>query len=86
MTIEPMQMLAVLAAAALLLAPYVPAVIKRLRAAVASLPSVPAAKNSIDTDDLTMVLDLANRLRRDGNEPATELAKQLLDAMLTVQK
>jgi hypothetical protein len=33
-----------------------------------------------------MVLDLANRLRRDGNEPATELAKQLLDAMLTVQK
>ena len=86
MTIEPMQMLAVLAAAALLLAPYVPAVIKRLRAAVASLPAVPAAKNSIDTDDLTMVLDLANRLRRDGNEPATELAKQLLDAMLTVQK
>ena len=86
MTIEPMQMLAVLAAAALLLAPYVPAVIKRLRAAVASLPTVPAAKDGISTDDLTMVLDLANRLRRDGNEPATELAKQLLDAMLTVQK
>jgi len=86
MTIEPMQMLAVLAAAALLLAPYVPAVIKRLRAAVASLPAVPAAKDGIGTDDLTMVLDLANRLRRDGNEPATELAKQLLDAMLTVQK
>ena len=86
MTIEPMQMLAVLAAAALLLAPYVPAVIKRMRAAVASLPTVPASKDGIGTDDLTMVLDLANRLRRDGNEPATELAKQLLDAMLTVQK
>lgn len=86
MTIEPMQMLAVLAAAALLLAPYVPAVIKRLRSAVASLPTVPASKDGIGTDDLTMVLDLANRLRRDGNEPATELAKQLLDAMLTVQK
>ena len=86
MTIEPMQMLAVLAAAALLLAPYVPAVLKRLRAAMASLPTVPVSKDGIGTDDLTMVLDLANRLRRDGNEPATELAKQLLDAMLTVQK
>lgn len=84
--IEPIQLIAVLAAAVLLLAPYVPAVIKRLREAVASLPTVPASKDYIGTDDLTMVLDLANRLRRDGNEQATELAKQLLDAMLTVQK
>ncbi len=52
MTIEPIQLIAVLAAAALLVAPYVPAVIKRLRAAVASLPTVPASKDGIGTDDL----------------------------------
>lgn len=83
---DPVKLVAVLAAAVLLLAPYLPAVLKRMRAAWASLPSKPVGNEDISTDDLTMVLDLANRLRRDGNEPATELAKQLLDAMLTVQK
>ena len=83
---DPVKLIAVLAAAALLLAPYLPAVLKRMRSAWASLPSVPVGKEDIGTDDLTMVLDLANRLRRDGNEPATKLARELLDAMLTVQK
>jgi hypothetical protein len=50
-----------------------------------SLPSAPAAPaNGIGVDDLTYVLGLANRLRLDGNEKATNLAKQLLDAMLEV--
>jgi hypothetical protein len=84
---EPIKLLAVVAAVALLLVPYLPAIGKRLRDAFAALPSVPQpTKDDIGTDDLTMVLDLANRLRKDGNAKATELAKQLLDAMLEVQQ
>ena len=82
---DPVRVLAVVAAAAVLLAPYLPVVLKRLRAAWASLPSVPKAPaDGIGVSDLTMVLDLANRLRLDGHEKATDLAKQLLDAMLEV--
>ena len=82
---DPVRVLAVVAAAAVLLAPYLPVVLKRLRAAWASLPSVPKAPaDGIGVSDLTMVLDLANRLRLDGHEKATELAKQLLAAMLEV--
>ena len=84
---EPIKLLAVVAAVALLLVPYLPAIGKRLRDAFAALPSTPQpTKDDIGTDDLTMVLDLANRLRKDGNSKATELAKQLLDAMLEVQQ
>ena len=82
---DPVRVLAVVAAAAVLLAPYLPAVMNRMRAAWDSLPTVPQqSKDGIGVSDLTMVLDLANRLRLDGNEKATELAKQLLDAMLEV--
>jgi len=82
---DPVRVMAVIAAAAVLLAPYLPAVLKRLRTAWASLPTVPQRPaDGIGVSDLTMVLDLANRLRLDGNEKATELAKQLLDAMLEV--
>jgi hypothetical protein len=42
--------------------------------------------DGIGVSDLTMVLDLANRLRLDGHEKATDLAKHLLDAMLEVPK
>jgi len=82
---DPVRVLAVIAAAAVLVVPYLPVIAKRLRAAWASLPTVPQpSKDGIGVSDLTMVLDLANRLRLDGNEKATELAKQLLDAMLEV--
>ena len=82
---DPVRVLAVIAAAAVLVMPYLPAIAKRLRAAWASLPTVPQPPaDGIGVNDLTMVLDLANRLRLDGNEKATELAKQLLDAMLEV--
>ena len=82
---DPVRVLAVVAAIAVLVVPYLPAVLKRMRTAWASLPTVPQpSKDGIGVSDLTMVLDLANRLRLDGNEKATELAKQLLDAMLEV--
>jgi len=82
---DPVRVLAVVAAIAVLVVPYLPAVLKRMRAAWASLPTVPQpSKDGIGVSDLTMVLDLTNRLRLDGNEKATELAKQLLDAMLEV--
>ena len=82
---DPVRVLAVIAAAVVLVVPYLPAIAKLLRAAWASLPTVPQpSKDGIGVSDLTMVLDLANRLRLDGNEKATELAKQLLDAMLEV--
>jgi hypothetical protein len=83
---DPIKIGAVIAAAVLLLGPYLPAAWKRIKAAFASLPSLPATKDRIDTDDLTMVLDLANRLKKDGNKKATQLAKQLLDAMLELQE
>lgn len=82
---DPVRVLAVVAAVAVLVVPYLPAITKQLRAAWASLPTVPKpSKDGIGVSDLTMVLELANRLRLDGNEKATELAKQLLDAMLEV--
>ena len=82
---DPVRVAAAAVLAVVLVVPYLPAIAKRLRAAWASLPTVPQpSKDGIGVSDLTMVLDLANRLRLDGNEKATELAKQLLDAMLEV--
>ena len=82
---DPVRIFAVVAAVAVLVVPYLPALAKQLRAAWSSLPSVPTAKgDGISVNDLTTVLDLANRLRVSGNEKATDLAKQLLDAMLEV--
>jgi len=82
---DPVRVAAAAVLAVVLVVPYLPAIAKRLRAAWASLPTVPQPPaNGIGVSDLTMVLDLANRLRLDGNEKATELAKQLLDAMLEV--
>lgn len=81
---DQLRIFAVVAAVALLAVPYLPALAKRIRAALASLPTVPPGKDLIGTDDLTMVLDLANRLRKDGNEKASAVARQLLDALLEV--
>jgi hypothetical protein len=82
---DPVRILAVIAAVAVLVVPYLPAIGKRIAKLWQSLPSAPAAPtNGISVDDLTYVLGLANRLRLDGNEKATNLAKQLLDAMLEV--
>lgn len=82
---DPIKLLAVAAAAALLVLPYLPALAKQLKTIFAALPSMPKPKaDEIGTDDLTTVLDLANRLRKDGNKKASELARQLLDAMLEV--
>lgn len=82
---DPIKLLAVAAAAALLVLPYLPALVKQLKTIFAALPSMPKPKaGEIVTDDLTTVLDLANRLRKDGNKKASELARQLLDAMLEV--
>ena len=84
---DPVRILAVIAAVAVLVLPYLPAIGKRIATAWQSLPAAPAAPaNGIGVDDLTYVLGLANRLRLDGNEKATDLAKQLLDAMLEVPK
>ena len=82
---DPVRILAVIAAVAVLVVPYLPAIGKRLAKLWQSLPPAPAAPaNGIGVDDLTYVLGLANRLRLDNNEKATGLAKQLLDAMLEV--
>jgi len=82
---DPVRIFAVVAAVAVLVVPYLPPIAKRLHAAWSSLPSVPQpSKDGIGVSDLTTVLDLANRLRVSGNDKATDLAKQLLDAMLEV--
>jgi hypothetical protein len=71
---DPVRVAAAAVLAVVLVVPYLPAIAKRLRAAWASLPTVPQpSKDGIGVSDLTM-----------GNEKATELAKQLLDAMLEV--
>jgi hypothetical protein len=81
---DPVRVFALVAAVAVLVVPYLPALAKQLRAAWSSLPAVPTRSDGIGVSDLTTVLDLANRLRVSGNEKATDLAKQLLDAMLEV--
>lgn len=79
---DPIKIGAVIAAVLLIGSQYLPQITAMLKKALAAMPSMPQQKSGIDGDDLTMVLDLASRLRQDGNLQATDLAKQLLDAML----
>lgn len=79
---DPIKIGAVIAAVLLIGSQYLPQIAAMLKKAWSAMPSMPQQKSGIDGDDLTMVLDLASRLRQDGNLQATDLAKQLLDAML----
>jgi len=78
------KLLAVIAAVVLIASQYLPQLVGMLRKAWASLPSMPKKDTGIVAEDLAMVLDLANRLKIDGNDRASIAAKQLLDAMLDV--
>ena len=80
------KLLAVIAAAVLIGSQYLPQIVSMLRKAWASLPSMQRKDTEIGPNDLALVLDLANRLRVDGNEKAAVAAKQLLDAMLSVSE
>lgn len=69
------------AAIALLVAPYFPAIAKW---ATALLGSVRPASPAID--DMAIILDLAKRLRDEGNAEAVALCQQLIDVMLAPPK
>jgi hypothetical protein len=79
---DPYKVAAIAVAAGLFLWPYLPGVWKAIKESLPSLPRLPEAKKGISTDDLTMILDLARRLKADGNDKAAKQAKMLLDAML----
>tara|TARA_S200002703_G_scaffold104008_1_gene90233 strand:- start:266 stop:532 length:267 start_codon:yes stop_codon:yes gene_type:complete len=79
---DPIKIGAVVSAVLLIGSQYLPQLLKLWKSLLASIPTAKKKQDGIVTDDLSFVLDLAMRLGRDGNEKATELAKQLLDAML----
>lgn len=67
-----------LAAAALVASPYLVAATKRVKAWLAR----PAAPTDATLQDMTVVLELANRLRLAGNSEGVALCQQLIDCML----
>jgi hypothetical protein len=81
---DPVKIGAIAVAAGVILWPYLGKAQEHLHAILASLRPFPTPKTGIDAQDLATVLDLATRLKNDGNEKASGLAKQLLDAMLEV--
>lgn len=64
--------------------PYLqPALVKAVTLARSSFTN---SGRDIGVDDLSFVLGLADRLRKEGREKASKAAKALLDAMLEVEK
>lgn len=79
---DPTKIGAVIVAVLLIGSQYLPQLSKLWKSLLASMPTASKRPDGVVTDDLSFVLDLAMRLGKDGNEKATDLAKQLLDAML----
>lgn len=67
-----------LAAAALVASPYLVAASKQVKAWLTR----PAAPTDATLEDMTVVLELANRLRLAGNTEGVALCQQLIDCML----
>jgi len=76
------------AALAVVASPYLVAALQQA-AAWAKLAlarkAKPAAAAGIGVEEMRIVLDLANRLRLDGNAEGVSLCQQLLDVMLKPQ-
>lgn len=77
---DPVKLVAVVAGIALVTWPYLqPALVKAVSLARSSFPKL---EQPSGVDDLSFVLGLAERLRKEGREKPAKAAKALLDAML----
>jgi hypothetical protein len=81
---DPTRLVAIAAVIGVLVWPYLGQAKKQLHKLLSSLRPFPSPKEGIDAQDIAGILDLATRLKRDGNEKASKLAKQLLHAVLEV--
>lgn len=81
---DPTRLLAIAAVIGVLVWPYIGQVKEQLHRILSGIRPFPMPKEGIDAQDLAMILDLAARLKKDGNDKAAKVAKQLLDAVLEV--
>ena len=81
---DPVKLVAIVGGIALVTWPYLqPAIVKAVKLARSSFAKMGQPSG---VDDLSFVLGLAERLRKEGREKASKAAKALLDAMLEVEK
>ena len=77
---DPVKLVAIVGGIALVTWPYLqPALAKAAKAVRSSFPKM---EQTSGVDDLSFVLGLAERLRKEGREKPAKAAKALLDAML----
>jgi hypothetical protein len=81
---DPIRLVAIAAVIGVLVWPYIGQARAQLHRMLSGLRPFPMPKEGIDAQDLAMILDLAARLKKDGNDKAAKIAKQLLDAVLEV--
>lgn len=65
----------------LFVSPYLPQLAKKAASLLGGIRPAPAA-----IDDMAVILDLAKRLRDEGNVEAVALCQQLIDVMLSPPK
>lgn len=81
---DPVKLVAIVGGVILVTWPYLqPMLVKAVKLVRSSFPKMEQASG---VDDLSFVLGLAERLRKEGREKASKAAKALLDAMLEVEK
>lgn len=81
---DPVKLVAIVGGIVLVTWPYLqPALVKAMKLARSGFANF---ERDSTIDDLSFVLGLADRLRKDGREKASKAAKALLDAMLEVEK
>ena len=77
---DPVKLVAIVCGVVLVTWPYLqPALVKAVKLARSSFPKTEQLSG---VDDLSFVLGLAERLRKEGREKPAKAAKALLDAML----
>lgn len=81
---DPVNIVLIVCGVVLVTWPYLqPALVKTVKLVRSSFPKL---EQPSGVDDLSFVLGLAERLRKEGREKASKAAKALLDAMLEVEK
>lgn len=77
---DPVKLVAIAGGIVLIAWPYLQPMLAKAMKAMRS--SFPKTERSDSVDDLSFVLGLADRLRKEGREKPARAAKALLDAML----
>lgn len=79
---DPVRLAAIAAVVGVFVWPHLGTIQRHVMSMLAAVRPFPLPKTGIDAQDLATILDLAARLKTDGNDKAAKLAKQLLDAVL----